>query len=195
MPRRQARRVVERVHRVRVHLRDEHLAARDGKRGKRAAELHFPGLGEVGQERLVGTAAALCVVAVGGPVLRVGVGGERGIEGRAFHEARGFGANRMRRACATGHRVEAIKLRLGVAGAVVRTGVGEAVGGHHAVETRAAHPVIEVPVLLLVVHELDARARGNQILLRRLRDVAAVVEPVGPVRHVRRELLLHLAGA
>ena len=101
----------------------------------------------------------------------------------------------MRRARATGHRVEPIELRLGVARAVVRAGVGKAIGGHHAIEARAAHPVVQVPVLLLVVHELDARARRNQILLRRLRDVAAVVEPVSPVRHVGRELLLHRAGA
>ena len=99
----------------------------------------------------------------------------------------------MRRAGTGGERVEAVELRLGITRAVVRAGVGEAVGGQHAIEARAAHPVVEVPVFLRVVDELDARARGDEILLRRLRDVAAVVEPVSPVRHVGRELLLNLA--
>jgi len=77
MPKLPAGGMVKRVNRVRVHLGDEHLAARDGQRGERAAELHFPRLAEVGQERLVGVAAALRVVAISGPVLRVGVGAER----------------------------------------------------------------------------------------------------------------------
>ena len=34
---------------VRVHLRDEHLAACDSQRGERSTELHFPRLAEIGQ--------------------------------------------------------------------------------------------------------------------------------------------------
>ena len=88
-------------------------------------------------------------------------------------------------------RVHAVELRLGITRAIVRPRVGQPVARQHAVQTRPAHPVIDVPMLGLDVHELDARARRQQKTIRRLRDVTAMVKPIRV--HVRRELHLDLA--
>jgi hypothetical protein len=54
--------------------------------------------------------------------------------------------------------------------------------------------VIEIPVLLFHIDILDAGAAGDDVFLRRLAHVAAVMEPVGALRHIGEEALLFLAG-
>ena len=79
MPELLARRRVERVQRVRVHLRDVRAAIRDGHRAELAAEIHLPRFAEILRERLVAEAAARGVVAIRGPVIAtIGPTGPRG---------------------------------------------------------------------------------------------------------------------
>ena len=68
---------IECVQRVSLDRGNEDLAPRNDGRAEATAEFCLPRRGDVRGEILVREAAALCVVAVGGPVLRVGVGGER----------------------------------------------------------------------------------------------------------------------
>jgi hypothetical protein len=51
--------------------------------------------------------------------------------------------------------------------------------------------MVRLPRLVLIVDELDAVAGGQEVVVRGLARIAAMVEPVG--LHVRRELLLHRA--
>ena len=71
-------------------------------------------------------------------------------------------------------------------------GVEEAVGRHDAVETRAADPVVDEPLLTLDVDELRPGSRGEQEVIGRLAAITAVVEPVGV--DVRREAVEYFAA-
>ncbi len=57
--------------------------------------------------------------------------------------------------------------------------VGQAVARQHPVEAAATHPVVDRPVLILVIHELDPGTTGHQEVRGGLGDVAPMVEPVG----------------
>ena len=87
--------------------------------------------------------------------------------------------------------VHAVQLGFRIAGTVVRRRVHQAVAGHDAVQAAAADPVIDVPVLLLEIDELDAGSRRDDEVVGGLGDVAAVVEPIGV--DVRRKLDFGLA--
>ena len=137
---------------------NEDLATRDDGRTETTAELRFPRHRKIGREILIGEPAPLRIVPVGGPIERVSllIGH---VESGTFFQARFFGkVGRQRMFRLWGERVHPEELRLGITGAVVRTSVGEAIARQDTVETRAADPVIEVPVLVLVVDILDPGA-------------------------------------
>ena len=134
-------------------------------------------------------------MAISRPIAFAVAGGIGGLaEGGAALETIGFDyfAQCARRR-GGGEGVEAEKFCLGITRAVVWRGVGQSVRGHHAVETTAADPVIDVPVFCFGVDELNAGARGHQEIIRGLGDVTAVMKPIGV--HVGRNLDHHFAGA
>jgi len=75
----------------------------------------------------------------------------------------------------------------------MRRRIGQPVRRHHPVETTAPHPVIDVPIFLLVVDKFDPGARRHQKALGRFRNVTSVMKPVG--LHIGGELFLHIPSA
>ncbi len=73
----------------------------------------------------------------------------------------------------------------------MRRRVGQPVARHHTVQATTAHPVMDVPMFLIGIDELDARSRRHQEVIGCLGDVTTMMEPIGI--HVRREFFLDFA--
>ena len=74
----------------------------------------------------------------------------------------------------------------------MRWGIRQAVARHDPVKASAADPVMNVPVLLRRIDEFDAGPGRHDETVRRLGDVAAMVEPVRI--EVRRKLDFDITG-
>ena len=74
----------------------------------------------------------------------------------------------------------------------MRCGVHEAIARHDSIKATATNPVVDGPVVLLVVNEFDTGTTGQQKVFSSFADVAAVVEPVGV--YIWRKLFLQFSS-
>ncbi len=72
-------------------------------------------------------------------------------------------------------------------------GVGEAVGGHNAIETGTAHPVVQIPVFFFHIDVFNTGAGWDDEFFGGLSLIAAVVEPVGALGNIGEEPLFDFA--
>ena len=188
---------IEGRHAVIVDRGDEHLAARHRGRGQRAADVGRPEGLQRGRDGRRRGAAALGVVAVGGPGVTFDFGFwicdgcirrallERVNRRPAAAVGRGLPFRRVR-----GEGVEARQLGRNVASAGVRRGVQQAVGRHHAVPADAADPTVPEHIAAGEVDELDAAPPAQDVPVGGLVPPA----PMMVAGVLGFDLLEHLAG-
>ena len=115
-------------------------------------------------------------------------------KGRAFLQSPFFlnGFRKRSSRCQWGECVETKQLRFWVACAIVWWCISQAVAGHDSIQTTAAHPMVDIPVLVVGANKLNSRPRRNQETVRRLGDITSMMKPVRI--HIWSELFLDLAG-
>ena len=150
----------ERDHFVRINAGDEQSTLSNGYGAEFSFQIDRPFFAKFRADGGCRKTTAQIVVPISRPV-GVGVSSRIGrlSVGWPFLQTVGFiHLAQFARGRGGGERVESNKLGLRITRAIVRRCVSEAVGGHHPVQTAAAHPMIDVPVLLVRIHKFNAGA-------------------------------------